>query len=44
MKISIKSLTVVIRSQKKAKPTISRPEKKPNFVCGIVIPLSHRNI
>jgi len=38
MKISIKSQTVLKRSQKKAKPIISKPEKSPSFVCGIAIP------
>jgi len=44
MKMSIKSQTVLERSQKKNKPIISRPEKKPHFVCATGIPLSHRNI
>jgi len=30
------------RGQKKAKPTVWRPEKKPNFICGVAIPLSQK--
>jgi len=44
MKILIKSQTALKRSQKKAKPIILRPEKRPNFACGIAIPLSYRKI
>jgi len=32
------------KGQKKAKPIVLRPEKKPNFICGIDIPLSQKNI
>jgi len=32
------------RGQKKAKPTVKRPEKKPNFICGIAIPLSQKHL
>jgi len=44
MKISIKSEIVLKRSQIKAKSIVWRPERKPNFICGIAIPLSQRNI
>jgi len=40
MKISIKSQTVL----KKGQTDCIKARKKPNFVCGIAIPLSQRNI
>ena len=44
MKISIKSQTMVKRSQEKAEPTVWRPVEKPNFICGIAIPLSQKHL
>jgi len=42
MKTSIKSQTMLIRGQKKAKSTVQRSEKKPNCICGIALPLSQK--
>jgi len=33
---------VLKRGQNKAQLIVVRPEKKPNIVCGIAIPLSHK--
>jgi len=42
MKISMKSQTMQKRGQKRPSRLFKRPEKKPNFICSIAIPLSQK--